>query len=878
MRTVPDTLTAAWRSGDYTGSQRAFARVTVQALWASIGGKAGGLTNLYQGVAWQAGSKAPMELPNVRRVRVQKATDNDCDQITLELYNTAPMPLGEIPERDDYGFYTFLRGEGSFSNRWEITPNPYSQTLLPDNLIRTYEGYGFDATVIPEKDPHLVQTGLWLIDEIDYTASNGIITVTARDARRVLAEEVLRPPVCRGPFYPLSFTSTHYGGQDPITGNGIAGNVLGDPHDLQLDTGVATKPPWINPDDAKPIKEPVIVHADGSITKLTYHDQVAMSYDACSGTTLAQGGNRPEFVFPTIKWGHQYDGMPTLQEGDTGDNVRILQQAVDYTGFQGVTIDGVFGPATTAAVENIQRKLGYPVTGVADHAFWVECDYVMFLHQQVRPGTKFWMSEGHSRQVLRMGEVKPYLQGKLSPSYVSRVRVSTRHPVELIYVSLYANGQWVDQGKGSVDGLPYVATFTQTNQGYQNVGPYVFNLTPPDPVTGVTKIRLTFGALAAEAQLYRPSTGWQYPGDANHWHAEVFAVMAFGDPVKAGDIGAVPPSPAENPGYYNDFTEIIKLFCAWGVFWWPSGAGHYLSDGSWVTHAPAKWDTTLGYHNNGRVYGDFEDTGTSGPATMGPDVWTNQTIADGINYIKGNIGFVFLADELGGVIWRQANIYGPGNWLGPEEFGTEGQRPDRTSDMVIIDELVTLVDLTSKASSTNAREAIVVASNDQKYAAGNSGFQLNPVNLRRVGGWFDRNFASDAECQMMADRIAIAQAMTAREYTVTIPGYPRVQLDDQVRVFERTASEGYIHYVNGIDSDNNLETGLWTYQLDTYWLGEHPDGNWGFDLTTLSDYTLAYLEARGAIDSHTAAWGHSNKKHAPQTWGSTTKTHGGGGW
>lgn len=81
----------------------------------------------------------------------------------------------------------------------------------------------------------------------------------------------------------------------------------------------------------------------------------------------------------------------------------------------------------------------------------------------------------------------------------------------------------------------------------------------------------------------------------------------------------------------------------------------------------------------------------------------------------------------------------------------------------------------------------------------------------------------------MADMIALRQLFTYRTDSATIPGYPRIQIDDQILLTEEVTGEGYLHYVTGISSTNDLETGAWKYELDTHWLGSDPEGEWAFD-------------------------------------------------
>ena len=826
MKDVPTGMVTAWYGGDYTGDKKSMCRITVQQLWALYGGKAVGLDNLYCTVPW--GGRGPqVELPNIQKVEIQRSKDNDIDQATITLYNTKPIPIGSIPVMDAPGYYTWRRGQSTFSGRWGDSANTFSSLMVPDNLLRTYEGYGFDASVDPESDPHLVQTGLWMIDEIDYTSNPAIITMTVRDPRRVLDEQANRPPVIRSPYYPLVFTSTQYGGVDPLTGNGIIGAAT--PKVLTQTTVGAGDAAIAN---APALNEPYIQHADGTWTKLTYSKKLPLVYDATSGSNT-WFGNTPE-------------GRAS-------------------------------GPQ--AAFDNDDKR-------------------------------SYWRSEGHPSLYVSPPN-QPWIQGKMPASYVSRISVGTRHPFEMIYVSLQVNGSWVTHdptGKAlnTIGSLPYIASFQGQNlqpsvggrlYQYAPVGPFQFDLDLPTPYENVTAIRLSFGMLAAEPIQARQQNGEPWPSDhrewyyheangtfgwgpyglgywggANHFHADVYFFHAYGDLVKPGDQ-LEPPSPADNPRFYNDYTDIIKLFCAWGGYWWPLDA--VLIDSQNATHpyAPQHSDYVLGTAGNGRVYGDFEETGTSGPATMDIDVWANKSPLAGIAYVRDIIGFVFLDDGHGGVIWRMPNVYRVGNWLNYTPTTSEfvsprfGGTTARTDTIITIDERVTLAGLTAKLNSKNVREMVYVANLDGSYAGGSTGFVPNDVNLRRVAGWTDQHFVSDAECAMMADFIAVQQAMSYREDTVTIPGLPAIEVDDQVRIFEEVTAEGYLHYVTGFTSTNDMESGEYTMQLDTFWLGDRPDSDqWGFDLRALNNETLIYLGATNRIDSHVKDWGINSAPKGQPGW------------
>ena len=202
MRNVPSAMTATWRGGDYTGDKRPMVRATLQHAGVYI---AGYPFNKYSSLVFGA-IERPREMPNIKSVQWTRSIDQDVASMTMVLFNTKPLPLGMMPTRDlDYpGYYTYDRGATSFANRWGQTPNEWANLLVPDNIIRTYEGYGFDATKIPEKDGHLLSSGTWRIDEVEYT-HDGLITVTCRDIGSILIDQIIFTPVVPRNFYPLFF-------------------------------------------------------------------------------------------------------------------------------------------------------------------------------------------------------------------------------------------------------------------------------------------------------------------------------------------------------------------------------------------------------------------------------------------------------------------------------------------------------------------------------------------------------------------------------------------------------------------------------------------------------------------------------------------------
>ncbi|MET0606497.1 MAG: peptidoglycan-binding protein [Beijerinckiaceae bacterium] len=96
-------------------------------------------------------------------------------------------------------------------------------------------------------------------------------------------------------------------------------------------------------------------------------EQVAKDFQQSNG--LAVDG-----VVGPITWSHVHpyrEASPTLQAGSLGPLFAMLQ-GVLKTGFgYAGAIDGVYGPATEAAVRLHQTNSGLNVTGVVDERTWM---------------------------------------------------------------------------------------------------------------------------------------------------------------------------------------------------------------------------------------------------------------------------------------------------------------------------------------------------------------------------------------------------------------------------------------------------------------------------------------------------------------------------
>lgn len=751
MRKTPDGMEAIWRSGNYTGANRPFVRVTVQhprmslhtfplrSTFRRITPKAGKetpssnpypqgidptkgekITNTYADYIFAAPSP-PMELPNVKSVSWTRSVDTDVAEATVEFWNTAPLPLGEEPVNDDLdlpGFYTAGRGSATFSGRWGHKRNQWSEALVPDNILRTYEGYGTDTElgrligeggyVVPEKDSRLLLTGVWMIDEVKLSAS-GTLVCTCRDLGRLLMDHLSFPPVIPEDFYPVNFRD--------------------------------------------------------------WSDKVVVAH----------------------KWSsHKRDLGPIPFKVVGSGNDKWPESA--YIGAK------VYGHTHTHADD-----------GNAD---------------------TYWLSVGNPNPAYR--SAFEYIDIRVNKAQPTKVLLHTVKTGYTVFVSLKRGDTWAEgktmpyhrDGRGRYEeGVPYVA------RGSVKDGRATVNI--PEGHKDITLIRVWLGNL--------PDFG--LPG-VSKWRAAIREVKVEGiTETRKKGIKNKPtklkPGPAgSNPGRVQDYTDIIKLSCAWAGLYWPSNAKLLACDGTARMVGPVEPDSkVLGSKVKGRVWGDFMQTGVAPPVEIESSNFDKKSLMDAITYIRDIIGFLFQIDEQGAVVWRLQNIWTLGNWA------VMGYAlPGRTQTMLSIDERQVVMGLEATINSRSVREGVFVANPTGAFAAIAAGYNPNDTGLRRFGGWTDQNFASIEEAKVMADLITVRQLFQYRRDTVEIPAHPGIQVDDQVRIFERVTSEGFVHYVMGISSTNDMSTGQWTYNLQTHWLGEDPEKRWIFDRSQLSEATIDFLD------------------------------------
>lgn len=458
---------------------------------------------------------------------------------------------------------------------------------------------------------------------------------------------------------------------------------------------------------------------------------------------------------------------------------------------------------------------------------------------------KVWISEGHSST--GAGAAKVWWQAHLKnkTTAIGGVRIKPVGGPYFVYISLFDSVQqkWIGTKKipDSVGGttqsrIPFVVMGSVTNDTETDI-------ILSRAYKNISKVRVTF----------RPHSGQLgsddlHPNRAGMRHISFYvAATKKSGSTYTTTLKITKGTRTYTDGNITDYTDAVKWLLGWAGFFWPphSSNGDYQivnddRDREYTSYVGADSRIPIG-----RIWGDFMDAGTGPKVEMTPDQFDKQPLMTAVSNIRDILGFISFVDETGGFIWRMPNIWTPGNFMSPDDL--EPYARSRTTDFITIDD-ATILAYNTTTSSRNLREAIFVGNTDGRYATLVGGYgRYIGVDFKRIAGYLDQNFESQDEVETMADLIATRQKFSYRKGSVTIPAYPAIQIDDQIRIFERTTNETFFHYIESINSDLDMTAGTWTYQLGTHWLGEEATGSWVIDTNSITTHLKAYLIQLGMI-------------------------------
>lgn len=453
----------------------------------------------------------------------------------------------------------------------------------------------------------------------------------------------------------------------------------------------------------------------------------------------------------------------------------------------------------------------------------------------------YWLSVGNASP--NSGYSFEWIQADCGGDDVNEIVFSTVGGNYTVYVSVYEAGAW--RGGNTV---PYDPNNPASFPNGSNI-PYVMMVTSGASGQSQTiKLDRTYKAKYVRlcfTNLWDSGLGtYQYRAAVRE-----FVVRYH----KANDYV---PSTIGKPGYIQDWSEAVKELCGWGGL-------------TWYDSTPAPADYLLGNEKSTgkplRVWGDFEVLG-AGPVVCTPgDFFMNKSFMDAIRTIVDFLGCIFFIDETGGAIFRLPNVFSGGNFINdPTKMVTIDTSTNKPIGDAYYNRLwpveyhenANLISYSVVIDDSNVRSEVLVVgdspdTNSTNPVAGGYVLGTDPsdgsasaVNLKNVlagqnrlflvPGDATKGFTKVEECQRMAELIALFILFSYRKGQLTAPWHPALELDDQIRIFERVTNEVHVHYVSGISTTWDLESGSSISTITCHWLGEDPDSNWFLDSILLT--------------------------------------------
>lgn len=279
----------------------------------------------------------------------------------------------------------------------------------------------------------------------------------------------------------------------------------------------------------------------------------------------------------------------------------------------------------------------------------------------------------------------------------------------------------------------------------------------------------------------------------------------------AGDYYGSPSGGAatqREDGNYLDWTDIIKDLALWSGF--------------------LLYDPNLAANAAPDVYGNLESTGSFSPEPLPDDMFDKKPVIDAMHAIKEAVAYLLWVDDQGALHFESPNWWSMGNW---DEDG------NRLQTLPEIDERVNMTNYQMNTADDVLASMIIISSeNPDDSLATTVTTRVTPRTAQQLRGmikpamWVNGYFMIKAEQEIMAELIALHIHFQGRIGQVSCAANPAIQINDQVRIFERQTSETYIHYVRSISTTHDLDTGVYTMNLNTHWLGS--DNTWAIQTTT----------------------------------------------
>lgn len=255
-------------------------------------------------------------------------------------------------------------------------------------------------------------------------------------------------------------------------------------------------------------------------------------------------------------------------------------------------------------------------------------------------------------------------------------------------------------------------------------------------------------------------------------------------------------------GCYRDYSDIVKELAMW--------SGFLLYDTDSTPLEP-------------EMFGIIETTGVYSKEPLPQEMFDKKPVIDAITELKQVCGYIVHCSQEGGFCFQSPNWWSLGNY----DYDNE------ELDLIpVIDERVNLTAYGVSTADADLRSEIMISTEDPTVGFTDTvttRIQPHGANLLRgmvkPGHWINGEFIDKKQQEVMADLISMHIWFGQRRGSVTCWANPLIDINDQVRIYERTTGETFVHYVRGVSTSFNATSGEYTMTLTTNWLGGSPFNN-----------------------------------------------------
>lgn len=760
MRTVSSTILNLWRAGGpFIGDSGApHGRVTVEPAWQ---------LHTTSSVATTDPSKLPfrwfqrldnsqteVEVPNIKSINIDRNLDVDAATCEIQIYNQwmdGNMIHGDNTyELGSPGYFTWNYGGPDAQARWGHPQNMWNNILIPNALLRTYQGYGGKTKTVAQavSDGNILLTGLWLVDEVT-VGTDGMLSLKCRDMMKLLIEQQLYPPLMPKGKFPLAYQRWV---ETTITVPGVPVYDYTDPIEMAPEG-------WPK-----------------------YITDLAISADGKGYWLVGTDGGVFSFNVPFYG-----------SRGTELENAKMSTMCADplNRGYWLFGEDG--GVFTFGEVSYYGDPVGHTVSPIWESA--------------VSPDGRGYAMIDKQGHVYAYGSF-PYLGGN---------PVGYSGNVVDIAVTSSGQGYWLVDEAGDIytyGDAPYHGGIQDSGLAFLKDGRVVgMASTPTDGgywMVTETGQRWHFGDAenlshnGADWEDVRANLGdpiFDMTATASgHGYLLVGGngeVYSFGDAPFWGSLPEDFQYTVKSDGNYKDYSDIVKDLLRWSGF--------------------------LAYGNGGDdVYGNIETTGAFAEDKLDTALFDKKPVIDGINSLKEIVGYHCWVDEEGAVHFESPNWY---------TYGNLDENGNRLNTIPEIDERYNLSDYQVLFHDQSTRSELIISSSDPTAGLDGTVTTRRSLTSQPITGlllrgmvrpamWVNEFFTNAQEQARMLERLEDHIIMSYRQGSVSFIANPQIQINDQIRIYERQTGETYLHYVRGLRSQMDLDTGEWMMTAQTNWLGD----------------------------------------------------------